>query len=211
MYLATYITYSLPDVQSGWEYLAITGKCYKVMRDTVTWEDAREACQSEITTGDLVSIPNEEVNQFISSTLIKDGLEYWVGGYQDADNGDDDDNDDDDDDDDDDDSHQDATDNWVWTDGSRVVYESWYTDRWIEPNDRSWGYDSDCDHMVWGEGKWKDRKNLEEFNYICQYDSPNGFKRRKRSNQATERIEINQVFHGGCVKQIKKREGTYEL
>ena len=174
----TTITTTVPDCTSGWEYLDITGKCYKVIKDKVTWGDARKACQSE--TGDLVSISNDEVNQFIDSNLVKTGEDYWIGG------------------------HQDPADNWMWTDRSKVGYESWSPG---EPDGKAPGCKSDCNNMVWKKGLWSDRKHSDKNNYICQSDSPNGI-RRKRSNHATDPIEINQVFLGGCNKQRKKREGN---
>ena len=64
---------------SGWEYLAETGKCYGVIRTKVTWDMARISCQKVITNGDLVSIPNDEVNQFLLDTLVKTGEDYWTG------------------------------------------------------------------------------------------------------------------------------------
>ena len=154
----TTITTTVSDCTSGWEYLAITGKCYKVVRDKVTWGDARKACQSE--TGDLVSISYDEVNQFIDSTLVKTGEDYWIGG------------------------HQDPTDTWVWTDGSKVGYESWSPG---EPDGKAPGCKSDCNNIVWKKGLWEDRKHSEKNNYICQSDSPNGI-RIKRSNHAADPI-----------------------
>ena len=94
----------------------------------------------------------------------------------------------------------------MWTDGTSVDYENWSR---REPNDEAPGYKSGCDHMVWARGQWKDRKNLEKNNYICQYEEE--FKRRKRSTPATDRTKIEQVLLGGCAKQRKKRESNILL
>ena len=168
------------DCTSGWEYLASTGKCYKVIRSKVIWEMARLACQKFASTGDLVSIPNAEVNQFILDTLVSTGEDYWTGGHQDQA------------------SDTDPSANWVWTDGSGVVYTSWSRN---EPDDLGPGCKSNCDHMVWSRGEWTDRTKMEKNNYICQYDST--ARRKKRNSEIT----MNQVFLGDCIKQRKKREG----
>ena len=79
-----------------------------------------------------------------------------------------------------------------------------------QPDDQGPGNKNGSDHMIWVKGEWKDRNHLDSNNYICEYEA-NADKRRKRSSQATDRTEMDQVLLGGCSKQRKKREGKILL
>ena len=53
-------------------------KCYKKFAKTVTWNDARQSCQTEEASGDLISITSDAIQKFAES-MIPAGFSSWIG------------------------------------------------------------------------------------------------------------------------------------
>ena len=111
---------------------------YKKFTTATTWNNARSTCQSY--GGDLVSIPNSDVNNWLCSTLGCDG-NPWIGFNDIAIEG-----------------------TWVWSDGSPVTYTNWNTG---EPNNS--GGNEDCGQILYSPtGKWNDSSCSSSNPYICK-------------------------------------------
>ena len=89
------------DCAVGWAHFPHTGRCYKHFSEEKLWPDARDFCAREAPGGggDLVSIPDQATNDFITS-LSSDTA--WIGA-----------------------SDEGSEDVWKWSDGTPWSYESW--------------------------------------------------------------------------------------
>jgi len=112
------------------EIVGPNGRCYLVVAETLSWDDARLGCQAHGTGWDLAAIRNQAVNDFVGTLT---DAEAWLGGS---------------------DAEVEGTWRWVsdgapfWsgdgTTGSAIngAFEVWNTD---EPNGRA---NSDCARTV---------------------------------------------------------------
>ena len=92
-------------------YFLNNGHCYGFVDQSLSWYNARDQCKQIGEGYDLVTIEDNEENQFLKDTISSDfnGNEFWVGA-KDDDNGN----------------------SFVWVDGSDVTYSDWKTG---EPNE----------------------------------------------------------------------------
>ena len=98
----------------GWTYFPNNAHCYKHFSATKTWINARSYCRSLAqTNGDLVSIPDQATNQFLT-TLSTDNS--WTGASDAASEG-----------------------SWTWSDGTPWGYESWLQGEPNNSGDQDYG------------------------------------------------------------------------
>ncbi|GFO37605.1 C-type mannose receptor 2 [Plakobranchus ocellatus] len=62
---------------SGWTKSPSSGTCIKFYDDYKTWADARTVCQQD--GGDLVTIRDANMNQFVEAQRKSKGRSYWIG------------------------------------------------------------------------------------------------------------------------------------
>jgi len=126
------------------EYYPFLNKCYQLVKPEkrISWNDANFECNKR--RGQLVSIPNAETNDFISS-LTEPDVETYIGLIKDGP----------------------ADDEWTWTDGSSFDYVNFLTDPQQPDGD---GF---CGNMLTGNygPTWNDFpcSSLNTYkNFICQ-------------------------------------------
>ncbi|KAK9396213.1 macrophage mannose receptor 1 [Crotalus adamanteus] len=126
------------DCPEGWIFYV--GQCYKIRRQTTSWQDASNLCRKE--GGDLASIHNVEEYSFIFSLLgYKPSDELWIG----------------------------LNDLKIqmffeWSDGSPVTYTKWLRGQPTHTNNRQ----EDCVVMKGKDGYWADEPCDMEHGYICK-------------------------------------------
>ncbi|KAL7976612.1 hypothetical protein Chor_008561 [Crotalus horridus] len=126
------------DCPEGWIFYV--GQCYKIRRQTTSWQDASNLCRKE--GGDLASIHNVEEYSFIFSLLgYKPSDELWIG----------------------------LNDLKIqmffeWSDGSPVTYTKWLRGQPTHTNNRQ----EDCVVMKGKDGYWADEPCDMEYGYICK-------------------------------------------
>ena len=83
----------------GWTYFPNTARCYKHFPESIMWVEARNFCLSLPNIGDLVSIPDQATNEFL--TTLSTDISY-IGAS---------------------DAETEGT--WKWTDGTPWSFENW--------------------------------------------------------------------------------------
>ncbi|XP_072177280.1 uncharacterized protein [Diadema setosum] len=125
---------------SGWSQDG--NACYRLVESTVDYSTAMANCRSLNDYGDLVSVMDQNENDFIL-TLSRRTLNtnaYWIG-YNDL--------------------TEEGT--WEWTDGSANVYTNWNSG---EPS----GGTEHCGVLRWStDGSWNDASCTSSYGYICKY------------------------------------------
>ena len=129
----------------NWHYFNGTGSCYKVMKSSKSWDDARSSCQE--LNSDLASITTEETNTFLASLTTELS---WVGGYLDFNK------------------------EWKWSDGSVWAYSNWFpgepnglTGETTEQQNRA-TINYPWEKGVDGVGLWDDQYATYKTSFICQ-------------------------------------------
>ncbi|KAM6451461.1 macrophage mannose receptor 1-like isoform 1-T1 [Liasis olivaceus] len=128
----------LVECPEGWIFYM--GWCYKIRRQTASWQDASTLCRKE--GGDLASIHNVEEYSFIVSLLgYRPSDELWIG----------------------------LNDLKIqmffeWSDGSPVTYTKWLHGK---PTHTSNGQE-DCVVMKGKDGYWADQPCDMKYGYICK-------------------------------------------
>ena len=87
------------DCSPGWTYFPNTARCYKHFPESIMWVEARNFCLSLPNIGDLVSIPDQATNEFL--TTLSTDISY-IGAS---------------------DAETEGT--WKWTDGTTWGFENW--------------------------------------------------------------------------------------
>ena len=135
--------YTYPECDAGWKQF--TGKCYKYSSLKTNRTEAFRYCKSsnENPSSTLVSIPNNETNNFLLTLTIESA---WTGGYRKSDGV-----------------------SWGWTDGSPWTFSNWSPG---EPNNYS-GEDNFVEINVLGPtvGLWNDDPDVRYARgALCQYE-----------------------------------------
>ncbi|XP_034562096.1 macrophage mannose receptor 1 [Notolabrus celidotus] len=149
---ATVVPTTPPKGGCAPEWLSFRGKCYKVVsgNDKKNWQDARAHCLNQ--GGNLVSILNEGEQAFLTTLMLKNNEDIWIG-MNDV--------------------------NWemhfVWTDGKGISYTNWAKGHPTRVPDGR--YDSmdevfDCVVMVGSTpkiiGSWKVEECYSKLGFICK-------------------------------------------
>ena len=111
--------------------------CYKLNRWRETWKAARNFCRNK--DGDLVSIKDQQTNEFIVSLGPPNG-KLLLGG------------------------HDETEGEWKWSDGSHMVYSNWNNG---EPNNKNGAEDNLIINNRDG-GKWADVPENTKAWFFCQ-------------------------------------------
>ena len=128
--------YILVFCEDGWTPFVHTGMCYKLNPWGATWKTARNFCRDK--DGDLVSIKDQQTNEFIVSLGHPWGA-YMIGG------------------------HDETEGEWKWSDGSHWVYSNWNTG---EPNNKNGAEDYLV--IQGSGGKWADVGENSKAWFYCQ-------------------------------------------
>ncbi|XP_072234626.1 macrophage mannose receptor 1 [Leuresthes tenuis] len=130
------------------EWVAFQGKCYKFIKETKNWHDARKHCQQE--GGNLLSIDSENEQVFLTTQLLLYNNDLWIG-MNDV--------------------------NWemhfVWTDGKRISYTNWAKGHPSSgPRGQYFTELYDCVIMVGSvikqKGQWKVDDCSSNHGFICK-------------------------------------------
>ncbi|XP_071488096.1 C-type mannose receptor 2-like, partial [Diadema antillarum] len=125
---------------SGWTRNG--NACYQLVETAVDYTTALANCRSLNDYGDLVSVMDQDENDFIL-TLSRHTFEtnaYWIGFNDLTEEG-----------------------TWEWTDGTPEAYTNWNSG---EPS----GGTEHCGVLRWSEdGSWNDASCTSTYGYICKY------------------------------------------
>ncbi|GFO41918.1 macrophage mannose receptor 1 [Plakobranchus ocellatus] len=77
LFTATSVQAQADTCPSGWTKSSSSGTCIKFYDDFKTWADARTVCQQD--GGDLVTIRNENMSQFVEAQRASKRGSYWIG------------------------------------------------------------------------------------------------------------------------------------
>ena len=130
----------------------VNGHWYEavVVSGGTTWADAKQAAESS--GGHLATITSQAENDFLVSILPVADLSYWLGGYQQPDDGG-------------------PADNWNWVTGEPWNYTNWLSG---EPND-DFSLNEDSLAIYGGSperGAWNDTHNSYLLNYVVEVPEP---------------------------------------
>ena len=128
---------------SGWTKFDHTCRCYKYVDTKGTWADARILCQTQSLNADLVTIPDQITNAFLTTLTTE---RAWIGG------------------------RKNSNDLWQWIDGTpwNGDYCSW---GWGEDEPNNLGGKEDFIVFNWGiAGRWNDIAGTESYSALCQYN-----------------------------------------
>lgn len=118
---------------------------YKIFYDTLTWEEAKAACEAK--GGHLATITSEEEQQKLN--LYNAGNHnLWIGGYKNADG------------------------QWCWVNGEPWTYENWGDG---EPNNSSNVVAGESCVAMWPEkwNDLANSNTYEQSGYICEWEASN--------------------------------------
>lgn len=118
---------------------------YKIFYDTLTWEEAKAACEAK--GGHLATITSEEEQQKLN--LYNAGNHnLWIGGYKNADG------------------------QWCWVNGEPWTYENWGDG---EPNNSSNVVAGESCVAMWPEkwNDLANSNTYEQGGYICEWEASN--------------------------------------
>ncbi|XP_047205018.1 macrophage mannose receptor 1 [Girardinichthys multiradiatus] len=131
------------------EWIAFKGKCYKFVGEKMTWQNARTHCQQQ--GGNLVSIANEKEQVFLTTQLLSQNDDLWIG-MNDV--------------------------NWemhfVWTDGKAISFTNWAKGHPTSSPDGRYFRDEefDCVIMVAStlkiKGQWKVEDCGAKRSFVCK-------------------------------------------
>lgn len=131
--------------EDGWTYLDRTKSCYKYVDTRLSWNEARESCQTLAPDyGDLASVHDDPTNNFLS---LLTNHEAWLGGYEETEG------------------------SWIWSDGTSWDYVHWGPS---EPNNGKGGTEDYLQNNRYASGglaTWNDAPLNASYieGYICQY------------------------------------------
>jgi len=129
-----------PECGPGWSYDFYGQKCYRLVNEMLTFEDAEVGCQK--IGSHLASIHSPQEMNYINALVAQNvgWMNFWIGG-----------------------NDIDQTKGWQWTDGSPFYFWNWNDG---EPNNA--GGREFCIEMS-GDmlGRWNDINCDREFRFIC--------------------------------------------
>ncbi|XP_068203774.1 macrophage mannose receptor 1-like [Palaemon carinicauda] len=128
---------------SGWKFWE--GKCYHSSQEVLPKDEARQKCKEFNSNADLVTIENEDENEYFADMFRQTSVGVW-NGYE----------------------YDDVSKTWQWDDGSSSVYTNWNDG---EPNNLDTEF---CTEVIDApsldtHGKWNNLRCSEARNYGCQY------------------------------------------
>ncbi|XP_066982679.1 macrophage mannose receptor 1-like isoform X2 [Macrobrachium rosenbergii] len=128
---------------SGWKFW--NDKCYHTSEEASPNDEARQKCKEFNTNADLVTIENEEENEYFADMFRQSSLGVWNGYKYDT-----------------------GTKNWQWADGSSSTFTNWNDG---EPNnlDREFCTEVIDAPSLDTHGKWNNLQCSEARNFGCEY------------------------------------------
>ena len=127
------------------------GHRYEIFRETLTWEEAKAACEAK--GGHLATITSQEEQKTIES-LNTQNSKLWIGGYAYFGF-----------------SDESSEGNWKWVDGTSTAYTNWHSG---EPNNQDGIEHYAMFYEKFQDGTWNDADGIIDAGcaYICEWDDP---------------------------------------
>ena len=178
----TVSTTQSPNCDVGWSHHQ--GKCYKVMTDNLSWEDARKSC-SCTQSAELASITTAE-EQAVAKSMITENT--WIGA-----------------------TDVETEDTFVWSDGTTFV-KSDYTSFWSsgQPNNAGDTSNQDCVSLK-SDGLWDDVACSTTRQYLCEKPDKTGTALSSNTACSCATGWSGLIETGKCYKKFSTPLASFEL